>query len=132
MAPKPLPARGGKSAPGFDGQPLHLNRYFRDVEDIGVETERTTDDDHIHIALRYLDINDEQLWAGKRLPNMTYAEFEAAIKKLYPGSDGEKKYTWTDLREIVRMGTIQPPAGRDEFGVYQRNFLRVADFLKSK
>lgn len=124
--------RGGKTAPQFDGKAAHLDRYFRDVMDVGEETERTTDDELIRIALRYLDIDDEQLWSRKVTNNMTYDGFKNEIKLLYPGSDGEKLYTWTDLREVVRVNAANPPAGREEFGTYQRNFQRIADFLKSK
>ncbi|KAJ7454421.1 hypothetical protein FB451DRAFT_1184762 [Mycena latifolia] len=51
MPPKPLPACGMKTAPSFDGKAGHLERYFRDIADTGQDTERTTDDELIQIAL---------------------------------------------------------------------------------
>ncbi|KAJ7182170.1 hypothetical protein C8R46DRAFT_885327 [Mycena filopes] len=103
--------------------------YFQDIEDVGTDVGKTTDADHIHIALKYLDIEDEQLWSQKQVPN---AAFKDTIFKLYPGADGDKLYTWHDLREIVRAEQIESPASREEFGQYTRDFQRVADFLKSK
>ena len=130
--PKPLPARGAKSAPSFDGKAGHLKRYFQDVEDVGTDSERTTDGDLIHIALRYLEIDEEQLWTRKQTAGMTFQAFKSAIVKLYPGADGDKLYTWTDFREVVRTAQLKSPANRDEFGQYTRDFQRIADFLKAK
>ncbi|KAJ7670632.1 hypothetical protein DFH06DRAFT_1320562 [Mycena polygramma] len=132
MAPKSLPMRGSKSAPSFDGKPGHLERYLRDVRETGEDTERTSDDELIDIALRYLDIDDEELWKRKRTANMTFDAFKKEIMKLYPGSNGDKLYAWSDLREVVRKGQERPPSNKDDFGEYQRNFTRIADFLKSK
>ena len=109
-----------------------MKRYFQDVEDVGTDSERTTDDELIHIALRYLDIDEEQLWSRKQTVGMTFQAFKDAIVKLYPGADGDKLYTWTDFKETVRQGQIKSPANRDEFGQYTRNFQRIADFLKAK
>ncbi|KAJ6592939.1 hypothetical protein B0H19DRAFT_886796, partial [Mycena capillaripes] len=127
-----LPMRGSKTAPTFDGKPAHLDRYFRDVKDTGDNTDRTSDTELMDMALRYLDIDDEQLWKRKKTGTMTFDEFKMEIRKLYPGSDGEKLYTWADLREVVRKGQEKPPSNKDEFGEYQRNFQRISDFLKSK
>ncbi|KAJ7732732.1 hypothetical protein DFH07DRAFT_755187 [Mycena maculata] len=132
MPPKALPARSSKTAPSFDGKASHLKRYFCDVADTAEETERMTDDEKIHIVLRYLDINEEQLWLRKRIVGMTFDVFKSEIQKLYPGSDGEKLYTWTDLREVVRKNAEHPPSDREDFGKYQRDFQRAADFLKEK
>lgn len=124
--------RGSKSAPSFDGKPGHLLRYLRDVQETGEDTERTTDDELIDIALRYLNIDDEELWKRKRTAIMTFDQFKKEIMKLYPGSNGDKLYAWSDLREVVRKGQEKPPSNKDDFGEYQRNFTRIADFLKSK
>ena len=130
--PKPLPARGAKSAPAFDRKAGHLKRYFQDVDDVGADSERTTDAELIHIALRYLDIDEEQLWTRKQTPGMTYQAFKDTVIKLYPGADQDKLYTWTDFKEVVRNGQLKSPANHDEFGQYTRDFQRVADFLKAK
>jgi hypothetical protein len=132
MAPRALPARGSKQAPHFEGKPGHLTRYFQDVEEVGTETERTTDDDLINISLRYLDIDEEQLWSRKKTPGMTFRAFKDAIVKLYPGADGDKMYTWQDLKEVLRVAQQKSPANRDELGQYTRDFQRITDFLKSK
>ncbi|KAJ7664829.1 hypothetical protein B0H17DRAFT_951897 [Mycena rosella] len=63
---------------------------------------------------------------------MTFNVFKAEIKKLYPGSDGERLYTWTDLREVVKKGLERSPRDREEFAKYQQDFQRIADFLKDK
>ncbi|KAJ6475016.1 hypothetical protein C8R47DRAFT_1220840 [Mycena vitilis] len=132
MAPKTLPMRGSKSAPSFDGKPGHLLRYLRDVQETGEDTERTTDDELIDIALRYLNIDDEELWKRKRTAIMTFDQFKKEIMKLYPGSNGDKLYAWSDLREVVRKGQEKPPSNEDDFGEYQRNFTRIADFLNGQ
>jgi hypothetical protein len=130
--PKPLLSRGSESAPSFKGKATHLEHYFSNVVDVREEPERTTNADKIHIALCYLDIEEEQLWSGKATAGMTFNEFKTEIKKLYPGLDGEKLHTWMDLRDVIRISQQKPPSSREDFRVYQRNFLRTADFLKTK
>ncbi|KAJ7493745.1 hypothetical protein FB451DRAFT_1164616 [Mycena latifolia] len=132
MPPKLLPARGAKTAPSFDGKAGRLECYFRDVADTGQDTECTTDDELIQIALRYVDIDDEQLWGRKKVNGMTFDAFKTEIKMLYPGSDGEKLYTWADLREVVRKAHEDSPKDREDFALYKRNFQRIGDFLKVK
>ncbi|KAJ7657947.1 hypothetical protein B0H17DRAFT_955520 [Mycena rosella] len=132
MPPKALPARRSKTAPSFDGKPGQVEHYFRDVKDTGAETERNADTELINIALRYVDIDDEQLWSRKQTAGMTFDASKAEIKKLYPGSDGERLYTWTDLREVVKKGPERSPRDREEFAKYQRDLQRIADFLKDK
>ncbi|KAJ6593746.1 hypothetical protein B0H19DRAFT_1246493 [Mycena capillaripes] len=83
MPPKPLLMSGSKTAPSFDGKATHLDRYFRDVIDVGDETEWTSDVKLIWIAQRYLDIDDKQLWSRKVKNNMTYTEFKKGCRPFF-------------------------------------------------
>jgi hypothetical protein len=132
MPPKALPVRDSKNAPSFDGNARSVTRYFEDVAEVAAECGRTTSDEQIATALRYLSLDNEMLWKGQKSQGQSWADFKKAILKLYPGSEGDRLYTWTDLRDLVKDGAKGSIARLDDLGDYMRKFQRVSEFLKTK
>ena len=57
------PLRGAHGAPAFDGVPMHLNRYFEDIDIVltGINPD-TPEADLIQYAKHYLDTDTCLLW----------------------------------------------------------------------
>jgi hypothetical protein len=130
-----LPFRSARDAPVFDGNPLHLLRYFKDLDHIYDALGLTpTDEEKIEAAIYYLDYATAMLWESLKDPAapFTWATFKDAVGKLYPGSDGSHLYSVGDLETLVKDWSFRGIFTRSEFGEYHREFSRMAKDLVSK
>lgn len=127
---KTLPGRGAKGAPEFNGKALSLMRYWEDVEEVAESMERTTDDDKIRIALRYVSRETEVLWKGIMTPQTTtWAAFKTLIADLYPGADGSKMFTLRDLENLVTEQALIKIKTKEDFSEYHRRFKTITVHL---
>ena len=133
-APPSMPFRGNSSAPRFEGNnPRELQRYFEELEFLFTTCAVTDNLLMKQYAVRYVDIDTEDGW--KQLPEYTtgtYAQFKATIFKLYPGADGERKWTISDLDHLTGEWSRVGFRNKEELGNYHRKFLVISGFLKSK
>jgi hypothetical protein len=131
-----MPARGHTTAPKFEGNnPRELQRYFDELDYLFATCTITGEVDRKKYAVRYLDIDTEDVW--KQLPEYssvfsTYNGFKAAVLKLYPGADGDRKWTLTDLDTLIGEWTRIGFRNKEDLGDYHRKFLVISGFLKSK
>ncbi|GBE80069.1 hypothetical protein SCP_0212720 [Sparassis crispa] len=62
----------------------------------------------------------------------TYEQFKTAVIALYPGAEDDRRYTQSDLTQIVQAARMRGVSSRAEEGQYYRDFTRVALFLLSR
>ncbi|KAF7297477.1 hypothetical protein MIND_00981500 [Mycena indigotica] len=136
MATIPMPARGDRNAPRFDSaKPRELLRYFSDLEfhfARAAVTDRAEKKQH---ATRFLSVDDQDLWESLAEFNdatKTYEDFKAAVVKLYPGSDTDRKFAMSDLDALIgetgRMGILS----RADYGEFYRKFVLITAHLITK
>jgi Aspartyl protease len=130
-----MPYRGSNKAPSFDQKrPRELPRYFEDLDQHFSDCQITDDDEMKTYAKRYVDIESEEVWA--RLPeNATahsYENFKKAVLKLYPGADDERRWSVTDMDNLVAERARQGIFNQQELGDYHRQFFAISEYLKAK
>ncbi|KAF9470672.1 hypothetical protein BDN70DRAFT_845769, partial [Pholiota conissans] len=127
-----MPAPNKASAPKFDGKASTLVRFLDKVYRLGKAAE-LPDDKIIEWTISYTDPDDGELWEQQtESQGNDWAKFKAAITKLYPGADGERRYAMEDLETLVRNNSSQPVTNQDQFGEYYRTFLKISNFLNQK
>lgn len=81
----------------------------------------------------YVEPNDSELWelhtTGRR---EKWEIFKEAVIELYPGADGDRKYSVNDLQILVEDNAAVPVKNQNQFGEYYRTFLCISTFLKNK
>jgi len=126
---KSMPARGHSTAPTFDGDALNLIHFFNEVDVLGTEA-GLTDEAKIRQSLRYARREEFELWTTLReATGVNFTAFRAAVTKLYPGADDQRRYSEADLRRLVTTQQAYGIMSRDELGSYYREFRRIATFL---
>ena len=134
MANQPrYPLRGAHGAPAFDGVPTHLNRYFEDIDIVltGINPD-VPEADLIRYAKHYLDTDTCLLWetlTPEPHPEWTWDTFKAAVRRLYPGSDGGRLFSVADLDRFISDSAQKGVYTRAEHGEYYRDFLRITSHL---
>ncbi|KAG2066395.1 hypothetical protein BDR04DRAFT_1160272 [Suillus decipiens] len=99
-APFHMLLRGMDAAPKFDSTPAHLILFLEDVDAITDHT-MLTDEQQIKAALRYTPIEEAETWEmldEAALPD--WKKFIAVVKLLYPGCEGNRHFTHTDLENL--------------------------------
>ena len=109
-----MPARGDRGAPQFNpDKPRELRRYFADLEFHFTRSAITDEAEKKGHATRLLDIDSAELWES--LPSYTdvaidYNGFKAAVYKLYPGSEEDRKWMIADMDKLIgersRIGVL--------------------------
>jgi hypothetical protein len=123
MANQPrYPLRGAHGAPAFDGVPTHLNRYFEDIDIVltGINPD-VPEADLIRYAKHYLDTDTCLLWetlTPEPHPEWTWDTFKAAVRRLYPGSDGGRLFSVADLDRFISDSAQKGVYTRAEHGEY--------------
>ncbi|KAF7365905.1 hypothetical protein MVEN_00465500 [Mycena venus] len=129
-----MPARGERGAPTFDSaKPRELNRYFDDLEFHFTRCSITDDAAKKQHATRYLSVDDQDVWQS--LPEHdqahTYQQFKAAVLKLYPGTDANRKFSMADLDALIgeyqRIGILS----RGDYSDFYRKFILYTQYLIS-
>ncbi|KAJ7205738.1 hypothetical protein GGX14DRAFT_568626 [Mycena pura] len=131
-----MPARRDPAAPVFDPQrPRDLPKYFSDLAFLFTRSHITADADQKYHATRFLSLDDQELWEALPEftdPAATFAEFTAAIFRLYPEADPDRRYSLTDLDTLVMEFSRTVLPSRAAFLEFYRRFLVVTSFLISK
>jgi hypothetical protein len=130
-----MPPRGHRTAPSFSpDQPRELRRYFQELDSLFTQCSIADDQAKKKLACRYLDVDSAELWESltEYDPTKSYADFIAAVYKLYPGSEDERKWSISDMDKLVgeqlRVGIYDA----SELGIYYRAFFAITQFLRTK
>lgn len=133
--PIPMPTRYDRHAPKFDSaNPRTLERY---IEDIGHLFDRANIVDSqakkVYFT-SYVSIQEQDIFEGlaEFAVERSYEAFVEAVRKLYPGSSKEKKYTAADLSKLVEGRKGKKVSDIGEFSEYHREFLAVSGYLVAK
>jgi hypothetical protein len=99
-----MPSRGHTSAPKFSAdQPRELNRFFQELENLFTGSNVTDSQAKKEHAIRYVDIDLVEFWSATAdfVPAKTYDEWKTGLKKYYPGSQDEEKFSVADIDRLV-------------------------------
>ena len=138
MAAARLPLRGAHGAPHFDGTPIHLNRFFDDVDLVYhlAGGAAPTDEEKIRQCKYYLDNGTFMVWDGIQPPNppvlFTWETFKDAIRGLYPGCEGGRLFSVRDLERLVADADRRGIYTRGDLGEYYRDFILIATHLRQQ
>ena len=130
---KPMPGRGHSAAPKFEGDSKLLNRFFEDVE----QTCATHGVDDVAELIRwtiyYVAQSEEDIFKGVEDENrVTFELYKEAIRKDYPGSDDDRKYSRDDLNALVSQYQVQGVVDREAVGAFYRKYRTIASYLVKK
>ncbi|KAJ7198532.1 hypothetical protein GGX14DRAFT_573407 [Mycena pura] len=131
-----MPARRDRIAPVFDShKPRELPKYFSDLAFLFSCSHVTADADQKFHATHFLAIDDQELW--ELLPEfadhaVSFTEFTAAIFRLYPEANPNRRYSLTDLDTLVTSFSRTISPSRTAFLEFYRRFLVISSFLISK
>ena len=107
--------------------------YFSELE-IHLRAASISDDqDRKAHAIRYLDIDDYDLWS--EIPEFgtgsSWIQFKDTIYQLYLGSQDTDHYSLSDLESLVKQDpTLIKSKGN--FGTFYQQFIHITTWLKSK
>jgi hypothetical protein len=131
MATTPMPARGHSTAPKFSpDQPRELRRYFLELENLFPGAGITTDAVKKEQACRYLDFESAELWQTiASYATGSYDDWKTELYRLYPGAEADKKYTVTDMDQLVGGRYRTGIYTLEDLASYYRSFLTITSFL---
>ena len=127
-----MPTRNHHSAPKFDSKPASLSPFLDEVEQLA-QSCALTGKQKIEWAIRYAPNEERELWQMQEsVGTDDWEEFKRELFELYPGSTGERKYSIANLQTLIDKQALVNVEDAEDFGVYRRNFLTVATYLKKK
>ncbi|KAJ7895410.1 hypothetical protein B0H13DRAFT_1885620 [Mycena leptocephala] len=136
MTTPSMPSRGDRNAPTFDSaKPRELPRYFSDLEYHFTRCNVTDDAQKKPHATRFLTVCDQDAWESLTeftTPTTSYADFKAAVLKLYPGTDADRKYSLADLDTLVGTHTRTGIHSKGDFSEIYRDFSAISTYLINK
>jgi hypothetical protein len=118
--PYRMPVRGTDRTPKFNGKPAQL-RDFLETYDQYADDANLQGLDRITQLLRYLSSDDRELWSG--LPQAKLSDYDAftkEVKEMYPGWEGDRRYTVANLQAVTAKYSKLPMTWRDELSEYIR------------
>jgi hypothetical protein len=111
-----------------------LRRYFNELELLfGAATIANADIKKKH-ACRYVDIDTSELWESlpEYVSGISFDDFRAAVHKLYPGSEDDRKWSISDMDKLVgeqlRVGILDA----SDLGIYYCSFYNITQYLHAK
>ncbi|KAJ7358289.1 hypothetical protein DFH08DRAFT_622811, partial [Mycena albidolilacea] len=131
-----MPARNDRTAPVFDSQqPRNLPKYFSDLDFLLSRSRIADDSEKKYHATRFLTLDDQELW--ELVPEFTdpatsFAQFTAAIFRLYPEADPDRRYSLQDLDALVTEFSRTESLSRARFTEFYRRFFVISTFLLAK
>ena len=132
---KRMPQRGERRAPVFTGESEELPRFFDGVE-VAAEEAGLRDKEMMIWACRYVQkLTDEETWKTAEAfesANGTWEEFKKEIYRMYPGCEGDKRYTRSDLLKLVEDWEDKGIDSKEDLGEFDRVFRRIARFLQTR
>jgi len=124
-----MPLRGTDAAPKFDGMPARLILFFEDVEQLA-DYAALDHEQRIKCAIRYAPIDEAEVWALEpEAKGKDWDKFIAVIKAMYPGCEGDRRYTRTDLENLCAEQARIPMRSKEELGQYYRKFNKISKHL---
>ncbi|KAJ6537519.1 hypothetical protein DFH09DRAFT_1090876 [Mycena vulgaris] len=133
--PAQMPACGDRGAPSFDSSnPRQLHRHFSDLDFHFGRSSVTDDTEKKKHTTRFLSVEEQDVWEAfpEFGPTKTYDEFKAAVLKLVPGTDVDRKFTPADLDALVgkyaRLGILS----KGDYSEFYRHFLAITQFLVAR
>ena len=132
QVPFQMPLQGTPNAPKFSGKtPSELPQYLEDIDLLG-DAAVLDEVQKIKATICYAALDEAEVW--QTLPEATanpadWADFVAAIKKLYPGCEGANRYCHTDIQYLVGDYHTKVMCSQDDLGEYTRKFTKFAAIL---
>ncbi|CAK5283498.1 unnamed protein product [Mycena citricolor] len=130
-----MPPRGARGAPIFDSkQPRELLRFFSDLEYHFGAAGVTNDQEKKKHAVRYLPFDDAEVWESLEsfAAPSSYDQFKAAVLKLYPGTDADRRYSLSDMHALIGEYASIGILSRVDYSEFYRRFLVITKFLVDK
>ena len=129
-----MPPRHHESSPTFDSQPRSLRPYIRELTHLFETYGIVSDTEKKFYATRYLDDDPYDLWESidQFRNSSTFEEFVLAVYALYPGSNGDNKWSIHDLQKLVLVQASLEIERVEDLGTYYRRFLPISQFLRSR
>ncbi|KAF8222312.1 hypothetical protein L208DRAFT_1323377 [Tricholoma matsutake] len=130
-----MPARGHLTAPKFDSaHPHELHRFFDELEILFRECTVTDIALMKKHACRYLDIDSSELWESlpEFAPGTDFDTFRLAVHALYPGSDDNCKWSFSDMDKLISEQLRIGIHSSTDLGTYFRSFYNITQYLRSK
>ncbi|KAG1720444.1 hypothetical protein EDD22DRAFT_854631 [Suillus occidentalis] len=130
--PYRMPVCGTDRTPKFNGKPMQLCDFL-ETYDQHMDDANLQGLDHITQLLQYFSSDDRELWSG--LPQAKLSDYNAFIKEvkeMYPGWEGDCRYTVADLQAVVAKYSKLPMMWHDELSEYVRVFHKVMQALMNK
>ncbi|KAJ7138095.1 hypothetical protein C8R44DRAFT_606765, partial [Mycena epipterygia] len=131
-----MPARKDRTAPVFDSRNARdLRQYFSDLEFLFSRSSIAADSEKKFHATRFLSIDDQDLWES--VPEFTdpaasFEQFTAAIFRLYPEADPDRRYSIADLNALVTELSHVQSLNHPRFLEFYRRFFTISTFLRAK
>ncbi|KAJ7224629.1 hypothetical protein GGX14DRAFT_557486 [Mycena pura] len=115
--------------------PATYRNIFSDLAFLFSRSYVASDAEQKYHATRFLALDDQELWES--LPEfadhaVSFGEFTAAVFRLYPEADPDRRYSFTDLDTLVMEFSRTESPSRTAFLEFYRRFLVVSSFLISK
>ena len=129
---KSMPGQNNNAAPKFDGRLASLSLFLDDIEQLANDCSLTPKQ-KIEWTIRYAPNEEHELWSmleSAKTDNWT--QYKTELYDLYPGSNGERKYSITSLKTLVEKQAANAIRDAEDFGVYRHPFMMITAFLKSK
>jgi hypothetical protein len=124
-----MPLRGTDAAPKFDGTPACFIPFFEDVEQLA-DYAALDHEQRIKCAIRYAPIDEAEVWALEpEVKGKDWDKFIAVIKAMYPGCEGDRRYTRTDLENLCVEQVCIPMRSKEELRQYYRKFNKISKHL---
>jgi hypothetical protein len=130
-----MPARGHSTALTFTpDQPRVLRCYFDELEMLLSKCGITDNQEKKKYSQIYVDIDTSDLWESLPKHNATrsFADFVKAVFKLYPGSEGDRKWIISDMDKLIREQLCIGVHDTAGLGTYYCAFYTITSFLHDK
>ncbi|KAJ7053186.1 hypothetical protein C8F01DRAFT_1260836 [Mycena amicta] len=128
-----MPTRGERVAPVFDSaKPRELTRFFADLERLFTRATVADAEEKKSYATSYLSVRDQDAWESRAEfadATKTYEEFKAAVYKLYPAANPNKKYTVAFLEDLVEQTARKGIRSLTEFSEFNLDFTAAGAYL---
>ncbi|KZT04065.1 uncharacterized protein LAESUDRAFT_761415 [Laetiporus sulphureus 93-53] len=100
------------------GQGKKLRQYFNDLAELAAQA-GLTGDQRIHYVLRYLMVQQEELWSTVLVAStVNFALFKQQIFELYPEAEGDCLYTIADLEQCITEALARGIHTRTKEAIY--------------
>ena len=87
----------------------------------------------IKSAIRYAPPEESETWTMlEEAKGKDWDKFVSAVKTLYPGCEGDRRFTRTDLENLCAEQARTPMRSQEDLGQYYRKFFKISRHLIQK